>query len=198
MNPCDFNRGAVPEIVLQENIYILSQYIQNSISIDASFFYLRGNVKMKWPAKRSFSGPSRWDPFEEIRRTQERLNQLFEDFMPMEEWGGGKVYTPAIDIKEEEDKLLVTTDLPGINKEDVEINLKEDMLEISAKASKEKESEEEGYLRKERSYTQFYRAVRLPVSIREEGSSAKMENGVLTISLPKVKIEEPKKKIDIE
>ena len=87
---------------------------------------------MRWPAKRSFSGPARWDPFEEIKRTQERLNQLFEDFMPMEEWGGGKVYTPAIDIKEEDDKLLVTTDLPGINKEDVEINLKEDMLEISA------------------------------------------------------------------
>jgi HSP20 family protein len=153
---------------------------------------------MRWPAKRSFSGPSRWDPFEEIRRTQDRLNQLFEDFMPMEEWGGGKVYTPAIDIKEEEDKLLVTTDLPGINKEDVEINLKEDMLEISAKTSKEKESEEEGYLRKERAYTQFYRAVRLPASVREEGSTAKMENGVLTISLPKARIEEPKKKIEIE
>ena len=55
--------------------------------------------------------------------------------MPMEEWGGGKVYTPAIDIMEEDDKLVVTTDLPGIKKEDVEINLKEDMLEISAKTS---------------------------------------------------------------
>ena len=153
---------------------------------------------MRWPAKKSFSGPSRWDPFDEIKRTQERLNQLFEDFMPMEEWGGGKVYTPAIDIKEEDDKLLVTTDLPGINKEDVEINLKEDMLEISAKSGKEKESEEEGYLRKERSYTQFYRAVRLPASVREEGSTAKMENGVLTITLPKAKIEEPTKKIEIE
>ncbi|AAM31115.1 Hsp20/alpha crystallin family protein [Methanosarcina mazei] len=153
---------------------------------------------MRWPAKRSFSGPARWDPFEEIKRTQERLNQLFEDFMPMEEWGGGKVYTPAIDIKEEDDKLLVTTDLPGINKEDVEINLKEDMLEISAKSGKEKESEEEGYLRRERAYTQFYRAVRLPSSVREEGACAKMDNGVLTIMLPKAKIEEPKKKIEIE
>jgi HSP20 family protein len=148
--------------------------------------------------RRSFSGPERWDPFEEIRRTQERLNQLFEDFMPMEERGGGKVYTPAIDIKEEEDKLVVTTDLPGINKEDVQINLKEDMLEISAKTGKEKETEEEGYLRRERAYTQFYRAVRLPASVKEEGSTAKMENGVLTITLPKMQLEEPKKKIAIE
>ncbi|HII93625.1 MAG TPA: Hsp20/alpha crystallin family protein [Methanosarcina sp.] len=154
---------------------------------------------MRWPMRRSFSGPARWDPFEEIRRTQERLNQLFEDFMPMEEWGGGKVYTPAIDIKDEDDKLVVTTDLPGINKEDVQINLKEDMLEISAKTRKEKETEEEeGYLRRERAYTQFYRAVRLPASVKEEGSTAKIENGVLTITLPKMQIEESTKKIAIE
>lgn len=153
---------------------------------------------MKWPMRRSFSGPARWDPFEEIRRTQERLNQLFEDFMPMEEWGGGKVYTPAIDIKEEDDKLVVTTDLPGINKEDVQINLKEDILEIGAKTGKEKETEEEGYLRRERAYTQFYRAVRLPASVKEEGSTAKMENGVLTITLPKMQLGEPAKKIAIE
>lgn len=153
---------------------------------------------MRWPVRRSFSGPARWDPFEEIRRTQERLSQLFEDFMPMEEWGGGKIYTPAIDIKDEEDKLVVTTDLPGINKEDVEINLKEDMLEISAKTGKEKETEEEGYLRRERTYTRFYRAVSLPASVKEEGSTAKMENGVLTITLPKLKLEEPVKKIQIE
>jgi HSP20 family protein len=148
--------------------------------------------------RRSFSGPARWDPFEEIRRTQERLNQLFEDFMPMEEWGGGKVYTPAIDIKEEDDKLVVTTDLPGINKEDVQINLKEDILEISAKTGKETETEEEGYLRRERAYTQFYRAVRLPASVKEEGSTAKIENGVLTITLPKMQLGEPAKKIAIE
>jgi HSP20 family protein len=153
---------------------------------------------MKWPVRRSFSGPTRWDPFEEIRRTQERLNQLFEDFMPMEEWGGGKVFTPAVDIKEEDDKLVVTTDLPGINKEDVEINIREDMLEISAKSGKEKETEEEGYLRRERAYTQFYRAVRLPMSVKEEGGTAKMDNGILTITLPKMKLEEPAKRIEIE
>ena len=153
---------------------------------------------MKWPAKRSFSGPARWDPFEEIKRTQERLNQLFEDFMPMEEWGGGKVFTPAVDIKDEEDKLVVTTDLPGINKEDIEINLKDDMLEISAKSGEEKETEEEGYIRRERSYTSFYRAVTLPKSVKEEAGTAKMENGVLTITLPIMKLEEPAKKIQIE
>ena len=113
-------------------------------------------------------------------------------------WGDGNVFTPAVDIKDEENKLLVITDLPGINKEDIEINLKEDMLEISAKSEKEKEKEEEGYIRKEREYTHFYRAVHLPTSVKEEGSTAKIENGVLTITLPKMKLEEPTKKIQIE
>ena len=123
---------------------------------------------MNWPAKRIIAGPTRWDPFEEIRKTQEHLNLLFEDFMPMKKWGGGNVFIPSIDIKEEENKLLVTTDLPGINKEDIEINLKEDMLEISAKSGKKQETEEEGYIHKEREYTGFFRAVRLPTSVKEE------------------------------
>ena len=87
--------------------------------------------------------------------------------MPMRKWEGGNVFTPAIDIKDEGNKFLVTTDLPGINKEDIELNLKGDMLEISAKSGTEKEAEEEGYIRKEREYTYFYRAVRLPTSVKE-------------------------------
>jgi HSP20 family protein len=153
---------------------------------------------MKLPAKRTAAEPTHWDPFEEIRKTQDRLSQLFEDYMPMGEWRGEKVFTPAVDIKEEGDNLVVTTDLPGINKEDIEINLKDDMLEISAKSGEEKETEEKGYIRRERSYTSFYRAVRLPTSVKEESGSAKMENGVLTIKLPKMQLEEPAKKIQIE
>ena len=112
--------------------------------------------------------------------------------------GGGNVFTPAVDIKDEGNKLLVTTELPGINEEDIWINLKEDMLEISAKTGKEKETEEEGYIHKEREYTGFFRAVCLPTNVEEEGSTAKIENGVLTITLPKMKMEEPAKKIQIE
>ena len=53
---------------------------------------------MRWPAKDHFQDPHAGILLKRLR-TQERLNQLFEDFMPMEEWGGGKVYTPAIDIR---------------------------------------------------------------------------------------------------
>ena len=105
---------------------------------------------MNWPAKRTIPGSTRWDPFEEIRKTQEHLNLLFEDFMPMKKWGGGNVFIPSIDIKEEENKLLITTDLPGINKEDIELNLKENMLEISAKSGKKKKPKRKDiFVRKE-------------------------------------------------
>ena len=81
---------------------------------------------MRRPAKRTFEEPKRcWDPFEEIKMAQERLAYLFGCYMPVEEWEGREIYTPAIDIKDEADKLVVTTDLPGINKKDVEINLKD-------------------------------------------------------------------------
>jgi HSP20 family protein len=152
---------------------------------------------MKFPARRTFAKLTRWDPYDEIRRTQERLSQLFEDYMPMEEWRGRKVFMPPVDIKEERDNLVVTIDLPGINKEDIKLDLKGDILEISARSGEEKETEKQGYIRRERSYTRFYRALRLPRSVKDEGT-AKMENGVLTITLPKLKLEEPEKKIKIE
>jgi HSP20 family protein len=152
---------------------------------------------MKCLARRRVWNLTRWDPYDEIRKTQENLTQLFEEYVPMKEWKGRKVFMPPVDIKEEGDNLVVTTDLPGINKEDIKLDLKNNVLEISATREEEKETEKEGYIRRERSYTRFYRAVCLPTSVKEEGT-AKMENGVLTIILPKMKPEEPKKKIKIE
>lgn len=139
---------------------------------------------------------SRWDPFEEMGRTQERLNQLFEDMLPGQ-WWGGTTFSPLVDIKEEDNKIIVTTDVPGVDKKDVDIDIRDDILEISAKCGEERETEEEGYVRRERTFNRFSRAVRLPATVTEEGAKAKLEDGVLTIELPKVAIEE-KKKVMIE
>jgi len=141
-------------------------------------------------------GISRWDPFEEMSRTQERLNQLFEEMLPGQ-WLGGTTLSPLVDIKEEDDNIKVTTDVPGVDKKDVEITVRDDIVEISARCGEEHETEEEGYVRRERTYNRFCRAVRLPAAATEKGAKAKLENGVLTITLPKVAIEE-KKKIMIE
>jgi len=140
--------------------------------------------------RRSPSAVSRWDPLEEISRTQERLNQLFEHFAPREEWLGEKTMAPLMDVKEEDDKIIVTTDVPGVDKEDVDISIKDDIVEISAKCSKESDVKEEDYVRHERMYNSFHRAIALPSFVTEKGAKAKLDDGVLTLTLPKSAIEE--------
>ena len=140
--------------------------------------------------RRSPSAVSQWDPFEEISRTQERLNQLFEHFAPREEWAGENTMAPLMDVKEEDDKIIVKTDVPGVDKKDVDITIKDDVLEIDAKCSTESDVEEEGYVRHERMYNSFHRAISLPSFVTEEGAQAKLDDGVLTLTLPKSAIEE--------
>ncbi|MDI3540030.1 MAG: hypothetical protein PWQ52_1153, partial [Methanolobus sp.] len=104
---------------------------------------------------------------------------------------------PLADIKEKENNIIITTDLPGIDKKDVNIDIKGNRLWISANARREREEENEGYLMKERSFKRFARSFSLPALVTEQGSTAKMEDGVLTITLPKAE-EEEKHRIMIE
>jgi len=101
--------------------------------------------------------------------------------------------TPSVDIKEEEGKLILAADIPGVEKEDVAINVKGDILEISAEKKEEKEEKEEGYIRRERRYRKFYRAIQLPAEVDKEKVEATLKDGVLQISLPKIVGEEVKK-----
>ena len=117
--------------------------------------------------------------------------------MPGEEWPDGMTLSPLMDIKEENGSIIVTTDVPDVDKKDVEIGIRDDVLEISAKCSKESEVEKEVYVRRERTYNRFSRAITLSSIVTEEGAKAELEDGVLKITLPKAQIEE-KKKIMIE
>ena len=151
---------------------------------------------MTLPIKR----PSRdvyWDPFDEIRRMQDYMENMLRTFPALETRMGHETLSPLTDVVVEDDKVLVTTDLPGIDKENVELNLKDNVLVISAQKGKEEESEKEGYLRKERSFMRYYREIPLPEGVTEEGATAQLKNGVLTVTLPKTKLV-AEKKIQIE
>ncbi|AEH61567.1 heat shock protein Hsp20 [Methanosalsum zhilinae DSM 4017] len=152
--------------------------------------------KLGLPGRRGLLGP--WDPFEEIRRTQERLSELFEEVSSETGMVRGQVMAPLVDVEEKDNNIVVTADIPGVDKKDIDINVRDDMLEINARCQRELETEEEGYVRKERSYSMFSRSVSLPAPVKEEGAKAKLENGVLKITLPKSEIEEEKKKIIVE
>ncbi|WP_292487945.1 Hsp20/alpha crystallin family protein [Methanohalobium sp.] len=148
--------------------------------------------------RRGSTGIRRRDPFEEIRETQDYLSDLFNRFA----LGGfsgvtGTTFSPLVDVKEEDKNVVVTADMPGIDKNGVDITVRDDTLEISAKRSEESETEEKGYYRKERTYSEFYRTVPLPVTVDEENASAKLEGGVLKVTLPKSE-KEQEHKITVE
>ena len=148
----------------------------------------------------------RWfDPFEELRRLQERMYRIFKEIEPsfmerkMLPATGGELATvePFVDVIDNGDKVVVAADIPGVEKEDLSVNISGDMLEISAERKKEAEEKKEGYVRRERTYTSYYRAIPLPAEVDADKADATFENGVLEITMPKVQVPE-KKKIEIK
>jgi len=161
---------------------------------------------MRLPVKRSdrdvyywdpFDEIRNWNPFEEIRRMHDYLEQMFRNFPMLENRFGAATFSPLTDVAEEDDKVIVTTDLPGVDKENVELDLRDNVLVISAGKGKEEETEKEGYLRKERAFMRYYREIPLPDNVTDEGAVAQLKNGVLTVTLPKTK-SETTKRIQIE
>jgi HSP20 family protein len=143
------------------------------------------------------SGMSKWDPFEEISRMQDRLSQLFSELSPSGEIKTLDTLSPMMDVQEKDKEIVVKADMPGVDKKDVEIDIKNNMLYINANKHLEKEEEKEGYVMRERAFSRFARTFSLPTNVIAEGAKAKLEDGVLTINIPKAEIEE-KQKILIE
>ena len=84
------------------------------------------------PIKRTYRSVYSWDPFDEIRRMQEYMGQMFKTYPALESRFGTETLSPLTDVAEEGDKVIVTTDLPGIDRENVELNLRDNVLVISA------------------------------------------------------------------
>jgi len=114
-------------------------------------------------------------------------------------FSGGFERIPAVDIKDAGDKYIVQAELPGIRKDDVEIEIVDNMLEIRAKKEEEKEEKGVGYVRRERGRLSFYRRIPMYEDIDPDKIEAKMEDGVLEIALPKLrKVEEKRKKVEVK
>lgn len=142
---------------------------------------------MKLPIKRPSREVYTWDPFDEIRRVQDYMEQMLRAFPMLDNRFGSETLSPLTDVSEEDDKVTVTTDLPGIDRENVELSLRDNLLIINAEKGKEEETEKEGYLRKERVFMRYYREIPLPEGVTEDGAAAQLKNGVLTVTLPKLK-----------
>lgn len=115
---------------------------------------------------------SPWSMFEEMDRF------FFGDFAP-------RTYSPSVDIVDEGKHIRVTAELPGLDREDVDITVQEGLLILRGEKRSETEQEEEGCYRVERYFGHFQRAIPLPPEVDTNGAEAKFDRGVLTIRIPK-------------
>ncbi|PIL30303.1 hypothetical protein GSI_07485 [Ganoderma sinense ZZ0214-1] len=109
------------------------------------------------------------------------------------------VLRPRIDVHEDKEKNLVTAtfELPGLNKENVSIDVHNNVLTVSGESKFESENTEDGYLLRERRFGRFSRSVPVPEGVKPEEIKASMENGVLTVTYPRSAPEQAPKKITI-
>ncbi len=96
-----------------------------------------------------------------------------------------EVTAPAIDLYEDKDDIVVKAELPGMDKDDVEVNLLDHLLTIKGEKKKEEEIKEQNYYRCERSYGSFLRTVELPKDVHSDKVRASFKSGVLEVRLPK-------------
>jgi HSP20 family protein len=131
------------------------------------------------------------DPFEMAQREFDgALNRLFGRGELDAGWG---VY--AVDVREDADHLYVEAELPGFKKEEVDITLENRVLTISAERKLEKKEGEKGgeYLLNERRYTRFLRSFTLPTTVDDQGVDARLDNGILFVTLNKRPETKPRK-----
>ena len=105
-------------------------------------------------------------------------------------------FVPSIDVSETDDKFLISAELPGMSKDDININLENNRLSITGERSFEKEDKGKKYHRVETKYGSFERSFQLPDNVDQESINATYENGLLEISIQKSE-EEVKKQIEI-
>jgi HSP20 family protein len=136
------------------------------------------------------------NPFSMMRRLSEEMDRNFGRFFGREE--GGSFWSPAIEVSQTEGQLRVHAELPGLNPEDVHVEVANDQLIIQGERKYEQEEKNKGVYRSERRYGRFYRAIPLPEGTTAEQAKAQFKNGVLEISLPLPQQKTSRRQIPIE
>jgi HSP20 family protein len=142
-----------------------------------------------------------WRPFMDLTRWRRDMERMMEDFVGrrMSPWfpegfrnEGVELTAPAVDLYEEKDDIVVEAELPGMEKDNIEVNLADHTLTIKGEKKKEAEVKEENYYRSERFHGSFLRTLELPKDVHGDKVKASFKDGILEVRLPKT--EEAKRK----
>jgi HSP20 family protein len=141
---------------------------------------------------------TRWDPFRDVATLQNRLNSLFQEYNRGEgDAVSTAAFVPPVDIYEDEHKIVLKLEVPGMKQEDLDIQLENDTLTVRGERKFEKEEKEENFHRIERRYGSFYRSFTIPNTVNTEDVKADYDAGVLQIQLAK-KVEAKPKQIKVQ
>ena len=126
------------------------------------------------------------DPFHGLRLFEDAVTRLMSEPRTSRPW------SPAVDILETEDALVLRADLPDVKAEDIDVRVENNTLTLSGKRNFDKDETVKGWHRIERSYGEFVRSFEVPSTVDTEKVAADYKNGVLTISLPKKEAARPR------
>jgi len=150
-------------------------------------------------------------PFTFMRRFAEDMERMFEnfddfrlpgffgkEFFPFDSEMKNVEWIPQIEVVQNNGQLTVRCDLPGLKKDDVKVELKDEVLTISGERNEEKKEEREGFYRTERSYGSFYRQIALPAGVKTNTAEATFRDGVLEIKMLAAEKESTGRKLEIK
>ena len=130
----------------------------------------------------------RYDPFRDLRTLQEEVNRLFSTNLTRgfgEEGIGRGAWNPSVDIYENKDQIVLEAELPGMNRDDFELTVENNVITLRGERHFEKKDDSDNYHRVERSYGSFTRSFTLPQTVSADSATAEYRNGVLRVTLPK-------------
>ena len=134
----------------------------------------------------------RWEPFRELRTMEDTINRLWRGY-------GGEPGAPAVegwsvplDVVREGDNILVHASLPGVDPDNIDVSIEDNVLTVTATTHSDVEHKEGEYLMRERRAGSFHRALRLPDTVDTEKIQPGYKNGVLTITIPKAEAKKAK------
>ena len=133
----------------------------------------------------------RWDPAREVDSLQSEVNRIFDSFFGGTNDARTRRWVPAMDLVETENDLVLRADLPGLKKDDVNIELKDGVLTVSGERKAEHEDRSEGFYRVERAFGGFSRSLSLPEGVDAEKVTADFADGVLEVRIPKPEERKP-------
>jgi HSP20 family protein len=138
----------------------------------------------------------RWNPWNELVSLRERMNRVFDDSLfrsdRREDSFAMGTWSPAVDMFEKDDTVVIKAELPGLDKKDVSLDLQNGVLTLKGERKYENEVKEENYYRREMSCGKFIRSFTLPADVDADKIKAKFQNGLLTVEVPKPEEHKPK------